>query len=208
LIGAPITESVIFANTSIHMKSIAFFLSILLFPAACLFAQSENLPPLDKSPMDMSYYPNGYPVLKTQDKITGPVSARVIYGRPQKAGRVLFGDLVPYGQLWRMGANEATEIEFFQAVRIGGKKISKGRYTLYAIVNENTWTIIINKEIDTWGAFKYNIKKDILRLEVPVQKNAEIVEALTMVFEKSTSGFNLDILWDTVKVALPVYFIK
>ena len=66
------------------------------------------------------------------------MEARVIYGRPQKAGRPFFGPggLVDYGQVWRLGANEATEIEFFESVRIGGKKIAKGRYTLYAVVNE------------------------------------------------------------------------
>jgi Protein of unknown function (DUF2911) len=190
------------------MKRMVFSIISLLIPVATLLAQLESLPPLDKSPMDMSYYPNSFPILKIQDKITEPVAARVIYGRPQKAGRILFGDLVPYGQLWRMGANEATEIEFYHPVRIGGKKIPKGRYTLYALVNETSWTIIINKETDTWGAFKYDVKKDILRLEVPVQKNNQIVESLTMVFEKATAGFSLIIAWDMVKVALPVYFIK
>ena len=69
--------------------------------------------------MDMSYYPNGYPVLKIQDKATEPLVARVIYSRPQKNGRTIFGELLEYGKVWRLGANEATEIEFFQVVKIG-----------------------------------------------------------------------------------------
>src|ERR1700751_1405427 len=85
------------------------------------FAQS-TLPPLDKSPVDMGYYPVDYPVLKIQHKMDAPLIARVIYGRPQKNDRSIFGDLVPYDMIWRMGANEATEIEFFRDTKIDGKK--------------------------------------------------------------------------------------
>lgn len=104
----------------------------------------------------MSYYPAGYPVLKIQDKATEPLVARVIYSRPQKNGRVIFGQLVEYGKVWRLGANEATEIEFFQTVHINNKKVKKGRYTLYCIPLPEKWTLIINKETDTWGSFKYD----------------------------------------------------
>ena len=154
----------------------------------------------------MCYYPANYPVQKIQDKITEPLVARVIYSRPQKSGRVIFDGLVKYGDVWRMGANEATEIEFFKHVRIGGKKIARGRYTLYALVNETTWTIIINKETDTWGSFKYDAKKDLVRVEVPVQKMDAALEALSMMFEKTTDGCNLLIAWDNVKVSLPISF--
>src|SRR5215212_5657733 len=80
-------------------------------------------PPLDKSPMDMAYFPDEYPVLKIKDKAKEPPVARVIYSRPQKADRVVFGDLVEYGKVWRLGANEATEIEFFRDVKIDGKRV-------------------------------------------------------------------------------------
>ena len=79
-----------------------FFLSLcaVIFSATFVAAQTK-LPPVDKSPMDMSYYPNGYPVSKIQDKPTEPLVARVIYSRPQKNGRVVFGDLLEYGKVWR-----------------------------------------------------------------------------------------------------------
>ena len=188
------------------MKKIPVFFIILLLSAVTVLAQPAALPPLDRSPMDMSYYPANFPLLKIQDKITEPLVARVIYSRPQKAERTIFGGLVEYGKLWRMGANEATEIEFFRHVKIGGKKISKGRYTLYAIVNETSWTIIVNKDTDIWGAFKYDSKKDVVRVDVPVQKNNEGVEALTMVFEKTNTGINLIVAWDMVKIALPIIY--
>ena len=171
-----------------------------------LIAQTGNLPPVDKSPMDMSYYPNNYPVLKINDKVTEPLAARVVYSRPQKAGRPIFGGLVKYGEVWRIGANEATEIEFFKTVNIGGKKIAKGRYTLYAIVNESSWTMIINKDNDTWGAFKYDSKKDIVRISVIVQKIDTPIESLAMAFEKTSTGCNLVIAWENIKAALPITF--
>jgi hypothetical protein len=185
------------------MKTLFTFIITFVFSVG-LRAQSGGLPPIDKSPMDMSYYPANYPVLKIQDKITEPMVARVIYSRPQKSGRVIFGGLVKYGEVWRLGANEATEIEFYKHVKIGGRKIRPGRYTLYAVINEMSWTLIINKETDTWGSFKYDIKKDLVRVELPVQKNEAVVESLSMMFEKAAVGCNLVIAWDNNKISLPV----
>jgi hypothetical protein len=185
-----------------------FFTGIVLLALANIIIAQVNgtkLPPVDKSPMDMSYYPDSYPILKIRDKATEPLVARVVYSRPQKAGRTVFGELVEYGKVWRLGANEATEIEFYQHVKIGGKKIQKGRYTLYAIVTESKWTIIVNKETDTWGSFKYDAKKDVVRTDVPVEKTTEITESLSVIFEKSTTGgCNLIVAWDNVKVSIPV----
>jgi hypothetical protein len=179
---------------------------VLLFFTLISVAQTGSLPPLDKSPMDMSYYPNNYPALKIQGKTTEPAVARVIYSRPQKNGRLIFGDLVEYGKVWRMGANEATEIDLFKTVRIGGKKITKGRYTLYAIPAPDKWTIIINKDVDIWGAFKYDVKKDVIRVDVPSEKIPGVVEALAMNFEKTDKGLNLVIAWDNIKTSLPISY--
>jgi hypothetical protein len=187
------------------MKQLFFAVIFFSLSIHQVTAQSK-LPPVDKSPMDMSYYPNNYPVLKIQDKITEPVIARVIYSRPQKNGRVIFGDLLEYGKVWRLGANEATEIEFYQNVKINNNKIKKGKYTMYCIPYADKWTIIINKDNDTWGSFKYDMKKDILRMDVPVQKQAELNEFFAMGFEKSATGANLVMGWDDIKVSLPIVF--
>jgi len=188
------------------MKKLISPLLFLLLLHSITQAQEITLPVLDKSPMDMSYYPNNYPVLKIQDKITEPLVARVIYSRPQKTGRQIFGGLVEYGKVWRVGANEATEIQFFRNVHIGGKRIIKGRYTIYALVNESSWTFIISKETDTWGAFKYDPQKDLVRTDIPVQKTGVMTEALAMVFEKNAGGCNLVIAWENIRVALPIVF--
>lgn len=184
-----------------------YIVGILLFTVSFFSSFSQNkFPPVDKSPMDMSYYPNGYPVLKIQDKATEPLVARVVYSRPQKNGRTIFGDLLEYGKVWRLGANEATEIEFFVPVKIGGTKIKKGRYTLYCIPNAEKWTIIVNRETDTWGSFKYDETKDVARIDVPVQKQAEVLESFVLAFEKSAAGAALNIGWDNLRVSLPIQF--
>ena len=176
----------------------------LLISVSFSFSQSVKLPEVDKSPMDISYYPNNYPILKIQNKTTEPLVARILYSRPQKQGRKVFGEFVEYGKVWRLGANEATEIEFYKDVKIGGKKVPKGRYTLYAIVSENVWTMIINKDTDTWGAFKYDSKKDVLRTDIIVQKTAEVVESMSMFFEKAGDGISLVIAWEQMKATLPI----
>lgn len=187
------------------MKLLFAVVTLFCFSIAGVQAQTK-LPALDKSPMDVSYYPNRYPVLKIQDKTTEPPICRVVYSRPQKSGRVVFGDLLEYGKVWRLGANEATEIEFFNDVKVKGTKIKKGRYTMYGIPNEDKWTLIINKDTDTWGSFKYDEKNDVIRIEIPVQKQTDIVEEFTMAFDKAENGASLIIAWDDVKLSLPIEF--
>src|ERR1700712_4323053 len=130
--------------------------------------------------------------------------ARLVYSRPQRNGRNVFGELLEYNKVWRLGANEATEIEFFKDMLINGKMVPKGKYTLYAIPTEEKWTMIVNKETDIWGAFKYDSTKDVVRADVPVQKQAEPLEALVIFFEKTTTGFVLTASWDTALVSLPL----
>jgi hypothetical protein len=132
--------------------------------------------------------------------------ARVIYSRPQKNGRVIFGELLEYGKVWRLGANEATEFELYHDVKINNAKVKKGRYTLYCIPNIDKWTLIINKETDTWGSFRYDPKKDLLRVDLPIQKQKDITEEFVIAFEKSAKGAALIIAWDDVKLNLPIVF--
>ncbi len=174
--------------------------SVLSLTAVC----QSKLPPIDQSPMDMSYYPVNYPILKIQDKITEPLVARVVYSRPQRNGRRVFGELVEYEKVWRLGANEATEIDFFKDVNFNGKAVPKGKYTLYAIPTLNTWTVIINTETDTWGSFKYDSKKDLVRVEVPVQRLPETTDVLSVYFDKTALGFNLSAAWENTGVSIPI----
>ena len=188
--------------------ALLFFVTIVIGTCCFGVVQAQNgskIPPIDKSPMDMSYYPVNYPILKIQDKAAEPLVSRIVYSRPQKNGRVVFGELVEFGKVWRLGANEATEIEFFKDVKIGGTKLKKGRYTMYAIPYENKWTVIFNKELDTWGAFKYDQKKDVLRYDVNIEK-IESEEAFGAYFDKAATGATLNIVWDNIKATIPISF--
>lgn len=187
------------------MKRLALLIVIISGTIFSAFAQYK-VPALDKSPMDMCYYPANYPVLKVQNKVTEPLLARIVYSRPQKNGRQVFGELVEYGQVWRLGANEATEIELYRDCRVNGEKLKKGRYTLYAIPYTDRWTVIFNRETDIWGAFMYDEKKDVLRTDIKPETQAEAAEAFSMGFEKTDSTVNLVIAWDKVKASLPFIF--
>jgi hypothetical protein len=183
------------------------FLALALVASILVNAQQKPTD-LDKSPMDMSYWPSNFPMLKLSGKASGEPFARVIYGRPQKNGRTLFGEIVQYNTIWRLGANEATEIEFFVPVKIDGKLVPKGRYTLYSIPNESNWTLILNTDNFSWGNFSYNAKKDLLRVQVPVIKTMDTTEAFTLYFEETNLGAGLIVLWEQVKVMLPISFSK
>jgi hypothetical protein len=131
-----------------------------------------------------------------------------MYSRPQKNGRSVFGELIEYGKVWRLGANEATEIEIYKDVKIDNARLKKGRYSLFAIPYPDKWTLIFNKDTDMWGAFQYDEKKDVLRTDVKVEKLSEGIEAFTLIFDKSETGANMIMAWDNAKATLPITIIK
>lgn len=184
-----------------------YILGLLIFACCSVVSMGQvKLPPPDKSPMDMCYFPSNYPVLKIQNKVTEPPVCRVVYSRPNKNGRTVYGELVEYGKVWRLGANEATEIELFKDARIGNAKLKKGRYSMYAIPTQDKWTIIINKDTDTWGAFQYDEKKDVARVDVKAELIDTPAEAFTMYFDKVNNMVKLVIAWDNVQAQVPFSF--
>ena len=167
---------------------------------------------IDKSPMDMIYFPVDYPKEKMITPGLENPLARVIYSRPQKNGRVIFADsstaknfIQHYGQEWRLGANEATEIEFFKAATIQGKKIPAGRYILYCIPYKDTWKIIFNSNLFSWG-LHMDKTKDIAEIELPAGKSNTQAEYFTMLFQKASYGCDLLMAWGDVKVTMPIGF--
>jgi hypothetical protein len=132
----------------------------------------------------------------------GITDITIRYHRPLVNGRQVFGKLVPYGQVWRAGANENTTITFADAVSIEGKPIDKGTYGLHMIPGENEWTVIFSKEHQAWGSFTYKEAEDALRVTVKPQA-ADFHEALTYDFDSPTRDTAVATLrWD--KVAVPV----
>lgn len=158
---------------------------------------------LDKSPLDVIYYPMEYPKLKMIGSIKSPPVFRIFYSRPQKSGRKIFGGIVKFGERWRLGANEATEINFFEDVFIEGTKVPKGNYILYCIPQPTEWTLILNKDLYSWG-LKIDETKDLFKFTVPVVKTAKPIEVFTMETETTKTGANLWIGWDDTRVVLPI----
>lgn len=169
------------------------------------FTSSSAYIPVDVSPMDMSYFPADYPKLKMMDSISIPPVMRIIYSRPHLQGRELFENILKYGEPWRLGANEATEIQFYRDVTIQNKKISASRYIIYCIPEKDKWTVVLNSNIDTWG-LKIDQKKDLFRFQIPVTDNNPILEYLSISFEKTKTGADLVMAWDDVIARLPVSF--
>ena len=126
----------------------------------------------------------------------------ITYGRPYKKGRAIFGQLEPYGKVYRCGADEATQITFAKDVTFGGKPVKAGTYTFCAIPNKDQWTVILNSKLGQWGAFDYekNKAQDVVHVDVPVKNLSAPVEQLTM-----TAGHGkVTLSWDTVEVDVPV----
>lgn len=157
---------------------------------------------VDVSRMDMSWLPVDYPKLLQRDSL--PV-ARVIYSRPHKQGRKIFGNLVKYGERWRLGANEATEIEFFKPVTIQNKRVPKGRYILYCVPEQNRWTIVFNSNLNSWG-LNLDPSKDLYRFSIPAQVKDQSVEFFSMIFQLNSTGADLVMAWDNVEARLPLQY--
>lgn len=160
--------------------------------------------PIDLSPMDMAWLPVDYPKLSV--KRPQPV-ARIIYSRPHKQGRKIFGNLVKYGERWRLGANEATEIETFIPVTIQDKKVPKGKYILYCILEQDTWTIVFNSNLNSWG-LNLDPSQDLYRFSIPAQTTNQSVEYFTIVFQATSTGADLIMAWDNVEARLPLQYVE
>lgn len=124
----------------------------------------------------------------------------VDYGRPGVKGRKIFGELVPYGQVWRAGANSSTKITFGQSVNFGGKVVPAGTYGLFIVPTEKEWKVILNKDFQQWGAYTYDPKQDVVDVTVPVNQLADKQEwfEITLNPTDENSG-NLVIKWDKVQ---------
>jgi hypothetical protein len=133
---------------------------------------------------------------------------KITYSQPHKNGREIFGKLVPYGQVWRTGANESTEITISRNVIINNQVLKAGTYTLFTIPDKEKWTIIINSDFGLWGAYNYNQKRDIIRFDVPVHTLNNIVyEPFTIQIDQKNELADILIFWDRVKVIVPLKFI-
>ena len=175
------------------MKKLIF--SLALAVSVHTFAQQYNIPAV--SPRQ---------TVEQQFSVT---KISVEYGRPAVKGRKVFGELVPFGQVWRAGANEATKITFGQEVLFGGQKVKKGTYALYVVPQEKEWKIILNRGVNNWGAYTYDAKDDVASTTVPVKMMNEKMERFTINFEDITDEkLNLVFEWDKTRADVPVEILN
>ncbi len=177
------------------MRATLFFLSCFFLIST--LATSQDFRGLDKSPLDIAYYPDNF----AHDREPGDEPMmKVTYSRPQLNGRTILGDKEPYGKVWRTGANEATEVKVFQDVMVGGKKLSAGTYSLFTIPNEDKWTVIFSSDLNYWGAYRYDESNDVLRTEATVSSLEESVEAFTIQFDDDA----MRMAWGETMAELPI----
>jgi len=181
-------------NKFVAMKRVYF---IVLLICAFIFNNqifAQSFDHVDKSPVDISYL--------RENKISKPL-VKVVYGRPQKNGEKVFGQQIPYGEIWRTGSNEATEVKFFTDMKFGDKIVKAGTYILHTIPGEKEWTIILNSNTDTWGAFFYDQSKDVARIKIPIKK-AEEIDVFSIIFKQNFKNMFMVLAWDSTRINIPL----
>ncbi len=163
---------------------------------------------VNKSPMDLVQYPNMSRLrnfLKPEELDANEPKVRVVYSRPQKKGRKIFGELEKFGSNWRLGANETTEITFFEDVKVGGNEVKAGKYGMFAVVNEKSWDIVLHKNIPTWGTYNHDESTNVAKVTVNVEKTPKTIEALSIIFDKKDDkNVHMIIAWDDTMVRVPI----
>jgi len=139
------------------------------------------------------------PLTKATGK-AGSATITIDYSAPSVKGRKVFGELVPFGKVWRAGANEATAFEVDADVKVEGQSLPKGKYGLFIIPNENEWTIIFNKTWNQWGSFRYKQEDDVLRVKVKPGKSASLTEVLSYTVSNGT----VTITWENTTASFKV----
>ena len=156
---------------------------------------AQDFSGLDKSPMDVAAYPSSY---RVSDKLV-----RVTYSRPQLKGRSL-AELAPSGKVWRTGANEAVEITFYQDMNVGGSAVKAGTYSLFTIPGDAEWTVILNSNLNQWGAYSYDEGADVARFMATASQDSNSLEAFSIAFKEVDNGVHMVMGWGTTRVALPM----
>ncbi|GAA4900148.1 hypothetical protein GCM10023311_27040 [Flaviramulus aquimarinus] len=179
------------------LKRILIFLSIIALGLFLYSVFIENIFAKRLSPKDTVEF-------KLND-----LKLEVFYNRPFKKDREIFGALVPFNQVWRTGANEATTFETNKTLEVKGMPLVAGKYTLWTVPKDSVWTVIFNSKQYSWGVNAemkpmWDPNYDVINIEVPVQKLDGPVEQFTIAFDNSTDNLFLTMAWDAIKVAVPL----
>ncbi len=186
-------------------------LSVLFTACYSLFAQ--DFAKIDPSPMDATYYPAKAAKRffeSTPEKIEALTpKVKILYSRPQKKGREIFGNLVPYNKLWRAGANEIPELILNVPAEIGEKKLAAGNYSFAILPTKDSWTLYINSATDMWGAYTFDESKNVTEVIANTKIAANEIEAFSMVlYQKSDNLIHLKIGWDNTIAEFPITLLQ
>jgi Protein of unknown function (DUF2911) len=174
--------------------------SCLRAATVCAFVSSFALAPDLFGAEEKLVFPDASQHATIKQRV-GLTDVEIDYSRPNKRDREIFGGLVPYGKVWRTGANKPTTIKFSEAVKIGGQDVAAGEYAFYTIPNENEWTIILSKNTKLWGAYGYKPDADALRVTVKPITLADPVETFTIGFDNlKDDGATISLEWDKARV--------
>jgi hypothetical protein len=191
------------------MKKHILLLAVILSTSS-LFAQ--NFEKIDESPMDASFFPAEAAKRSFTEGVTAPM-IRVLYSRPSLKDRNIFttedkkkDGISVYGESWRLGANESTELLLMQNAIIGGKPIKAGRYSIVVTPSEKEWTFHINSENDGWGSYSHQPEMDLVTLSVPVSMATDNLEQLSIALyaPKNDNTVHLKVGWGTYRVEMPI----
>jgi hypothetical protein len=166
--------------------------------SVCLLLWSASL----ASAQDKSSRPS--PPAKAECKLPDGKTITVDYSSPRAKGRKIFGGLVPYGQVWRAGANEATTFVTTSDITIGGKAIPAGKYTIFAIPGEDKWTLVISKKTGEWGTAYPGAENDLARVDMKVSKTSAPVENFTIALDPASSGCVLKMEWEATQASVDI----
>lgn len=191
-------------------KNFQLIASVAVMLLLTTLAFGQEFSKMDASPMDAAYYPARAAFRSFADteeeKMANQPKIRVLYSRPQKKGRKIWGELEKYDAVWRAGANEAAEILFLEDVTIGDQRVKAGRYTFYVKPTAESWEVHFNTDLDTWGAYAFNADHNVAVITVPVEKPTETIEAFSIMFEPSDDGAHMIMGWDDAMVRVPFKF--
>ena len=172
---------------------IALFLYFLVSAGSSLAQQEPNVRPSPLAIASVRYKDN---------------YVKVTYSQPRRKGREIFGGLVPFGQVWRTGANEATEITTTTDIEFGGMLLKAGTYSLFTIPDKELWTVIVNSDVGLWGAYNYNSQKDVFRFQLPVTTAEAVYESFTIAIESQNEMASLLMMWESAKISIPLRFLN
>jgi len=164
----------------------------------------------DASPMDIAQYPSRSRFqnsLKPEEKEANQPKIKVVYSRPQMKERTIFGGLIKYGDMWRVGANQTTLISFYEDVTIGGKELRKGTYGLFAKVHEDNWEFIVHKNTQSWGSANHKEEDNLVTVKAMTAATPKTLEALSITYDKKGDN-QVDVVigWENTMARLPVVF--